>query len=242
MAIGRGGKLALIKPDDSGYLSDESDFYGKSYAPRRKTRLMVSGDEAAIQELEYRAGRFGATEWWEGKTSSLTEIANSNMSTAVETASATLYNPYEGSTCGRQLGETVDEFLTRLPPATTRVSVTSPWIFIANPFRKAPSKEREHNAQEQLLDEAPPEEDSDLTKFMVLAGNLLEELSVIQQGIEMSMAGRVKSQITKAVNVEKDKIVRKILDTATEMHVTSGKVRIPFEVLLDVTTNIRNSG
>ena len=144
----------------------------------------------------------------------------------------TLYNSYEGSpyqNCARQLGETVEEFLSRLPPATTRVSTEPwrPWVFIANPFRKAPARKRELGVDKKPLDEGPPEEGSKVAKFEVLGGNLLEELKGIRQGIQMTIAGRDKNQIMQAVNVEKNNIVRKILDTATELHVTSGKARIP---------------
>lgn len=148
------------------------------------------------------------------------------MSTAMEKKEATLYNPYEGQRrSARQLGETVEEFLQRLPPATTQVSPLTPWIFIANPYRKAPTRSGEEDVQGGITDEGPPEEDSDWAKFVVLAGNLLEELTGIRHDIEKKKAGKAKATITRAVNIEKDKIVRKILDTATELRCTSGKVR-----------------
>lgn len=146
------------------------------------------------------------------------------MSASMERVTATLYNPYEGSNCGRQLGETVEEFLTRLPPATTRVSPTTPWIYIANPFRKAPTRKRDKNAEGDLAEEGPPSEDSDWAQFVVLGGNLLEELTGIRHAVEKQKTGDAKGRTTKAFNVEKDKTVSKILDKATELHCTSGKV------------------
>jgi hypothetical protein len=242
MAIGRGAKLVLPQQDDYGYLSDESEFYGKSlssHCSSHRHEADQSGDVATVQELEDRAGTFDAAGWWENRPSSLTEMANSGIETATAKATAKLYNPYEGQSCGRQLGETVEEFLARLPPATTRVSDETPWIFIANPFRKAPAQEAEQNKKE-LGEEGPPAEDSLWAQFVVTGGKLLEELTGIRHGIEISMAGRAKSHITKVVNIEKDKIVRKILDTAAELHCTSGKVHILQTSGLPLLT--RNSG
>ncbi|KAL2279108.1 hypothetical protein FJTKL_13681 [Diaporthe vaccinii] len=44
------------------------------------------------------------------------------------------HNAYEGVVSARQLNETVGQFLARLPPATTRVTLNCPWIYIWNPF------------------------------------------------------------------------------------------------------------
>jgi hypothetical protein len=223
MAIGRGGKG--IKHEDAGYLSDESDFYGTHCLLRyllKTTRLIKSGDEAVKQDLEQRALNFDPAEYLKHKTPSLTEIANANMENAKAMKAVTLYNPYEGQLAGRQLTETVEEFLERLPPATTQVTDPVPWIYIANPYRKAPKKE-EHE-QKGISGEAPPDEESDWAQFVVLAGNLLEELTTMRHSIEKQKAGQAKATITKAVNIQKDKIVKKLLDTAVELHCTSGKV------------------
>lgn len=177
------------------------------------------------QDLEERASTFDVEEWWEHKEISLNEIAAANIAAATESKVATLYNPYEGNPCGRQLGETVEEFLTRLPPATTQVSLQLPWIYIANPYLKAPSAIKPEHSQEEVTAEGPPDEDSDWAKFVVLAGNLLEELTGIKHEIEKKNVGKAKSTITRQLNVQKEKIVKKILEAATELHCTSGKVR-----------------
>jgi hypothetical protein len=230
MAIGIGGKL--VEQDDSVYLSDESNFYGPS-SPLEPFNLsschkhkadITSGDEATKRELEGQANDFSVTEWWTYKTPSLTQIANSNLASEIVKEAVPLYNPYEGRSCGRQLGETVAEFLQRLPPATTQPSSTIPWIFIANPFRKAPNRAREGNSP---IDEGPPDEESHWARFVVRAGRLLEELTGVRHEIEKQRAGQPKGTITKAINVQKDSIVKKIIDTAVGLRCTSGKVRIP---------------
>ena len=144
------------------------------------------------------------------------------MAVAMNKKETPLYNPYEGASCGRQLGETVEEFLARLPPATTQQTFSTPWIYIANPFRKSPARVLEGGIKPE--EEGPPGEDSDWAQFVVLANNLLEELMGIRHDIEKKNAAQTQAQIMRAVNVQKDMIVRKILDTAVELHCTSGKV------------------
>ncbi len=176
------------------------------------------------QDLEERASTFDVEDWWKHRELSLNEMAAANTVSATASKAVTLYNPYEGNPCGRQLGETVEEFLTRLPPATTRASLQLPWIYIANPYRKAPSAIKSEANKEEVTAEGPPEEASDWAKFAVLAGNLLEELMGIKREIEKKNVGKAKSTITRQFNIQKEKIVKKILDTATELHCTSGKV------------------
>jgi hypothetical protein len=120
------------------------------------TRLTESGDEAVQQDMEDRANSFDPAEWWKHKIPSLTETAITGAANAVNQEVATLYNPYEGNEpCGRQLGESVDEFLERLPPATTPMSEDRSWIYVANPFRKAKKPKDEGE-----LAEAPPDDES----------------------------------------------------------------------------------
>jgi hypothetical protein len=237
MAIGGGGKDLLGEDIDveaeaeACYLSDESDFYGtlsnSSFFPSTlsSTRLTIqSGDEAVKQDFEDRAGAFSVAAWWKHRISSLTDIANFNTARDVDKQTAVLYNPYEGVFCGRQLNEEVEEFLERLPPATTPVSGLIPWIFIANPYRKAPKVLKVEKGQEDLNYEGPPDADSDWARFVVLGGSLLNELTNTRHDIEKKMAGATKSAVTKTVNVQKDMIVKKLLDTAVDCHCTSGKV------------------
>lgn len=189
------------------------------------------GDEAVKQGLENRARDFSPGEWWAKKQLSPTEIADSNVKSAVELKTVTLYNPYEGQACGRQLGETVEEFLQRLPPSTTASSTSLtaggggiPWIFIANPFRKPPRIRSEYK-QHELANEGPPDDDSDWARYVVRGGTILAELASIKHETEKEMAGQTKATITRAINAQKEAIVQKLLDTAVELHCTSGKVR-----------------
>ena len=192
---------------------------------QQKTRLteLRVGDEATKRDLEQRALSFDPEEFLKHKTPSLTEVANVNMQSGNAGNAATLYNAYEGNFAGRQLTETVDDFLERLPPATTQATDLVRWIYIWNPYQKA-SKREEHDHKE-VTGEAPPDEESDWAQLVVLGGNLLAELTTIQNTIEKQKAGQAKATITKTVNIQKDKIVKKLLETAVELHCTSGKVK-----------------
>jgi hypothetical protein len=189
--------------------------------PSQKASNLKSGDEAVKQDFEHRASSFSISEWLENKIKSPTEMAESNRKGAISAKAVTLYNPYEGQFCGRQLGESVEDFLQRLPPQITTVSDLIPWIFIANPFQKAPKLEKD---QQAIKGEGPLDEDSDWAQFVILGNNLLEELTRVRHDIEQKKAGQAKISITKAVNVQRDVMVKKLLDTAIELHCTTGKV------------------
>ncbi|TVY86021.1 UPF0696 protein-like protein [Lachnellula willkommii] len=216
-------EVKVVEQEEMAYLSDDSSFYGTALATplfqAHKADTVTSGDEAVQQDLEERASSFNPAEWWEHMTPSLTETASANLASATVAKAPKLYNPYEGNPCGRQLAESVDEFLHRLPPASTPASSRYPWIFIANPYRKAPKPNNEGE-----LAEGPPDDDSQWARFVVEGGNLLEELLVLKNKIEKEKAGSTKATVTKALNVQRNIIVEKLLDIAVEMHCTSGKV------------------
>jgi len=217
MGTGRGGDLR--GQEDLGYLSDESDFYG---------------DEATKQALEGRVYSFDVEKWWKQKSPSLLEVADSNVEAETEKKSAVLFNSYEGLPFARQLNETVEELLQRLPPATTRISESIQWIYVWNPYKKRLGYRDNEDSQMTLDEDGQPKDEEDRARCQILGENLLEELSHIKSEIERHKAGNARFAVTQAFNVEKETIVRKILDTATKTHCTSGKVRrgtlrTPFE-------------
>ncbi|RDL33826.1 DUF1917-domain-containing protein [Venustampulla echinocandica] len=208
MAMKGGGHAFKQEDLDAAYLSDESDFYG---------------DETMRQDFEERANNFNPEEWWKHKVPSLMEIAELNIETAKLQQTATLYNYYQGTPGGRQLEETVAEFLRRLPPAATPLSEQLPWIRICNPYRKVPKQAEQRTVGNDLTAEGPPDEESEWARFVVQGQRLLEKLLVVKNEIEERKLRQAKSTITKAANAEKNKIVKEILDTAAKLHCTSGK-------------------
>ncbi|KAM0180248.1 hypothetical protein ACHAPF_002417 [Botrytis cinerea] len=150
--------------DNEGYLSDESDFYGN---PETK---------AAFED---RAADFDDTAYWKSHQPTLTEKADANVAQALANpeSKATLYNPYAGQACAWQLDESIESFLQRLPPRTTEITPSTPWIFVTNPFRKAPKGIA-------VNDEAPPGENTDWARCVTEGNRLLDELITLRNTIE----------------------------------------------------------
>ncbi|TEY42349.1 hypothetical protein BOTCAL_0393g00080 [Botryotinia calthae] len=150
--------------DNEGYLSDESDFYGN---PETKA------------SFEDRAADFDHTAYWKSHQPTLTEKADANVAQALANpeSKATLYNPYAGQVCAWQLDESIESFLQRIPPRTTEVTPSTPWIFVTNPFRKAPKGIA-------VNDEAPPGENTDWAKCVTEGNRLLDELITLRNTIE----------------------------------------------------------
>lgn len=91
-----------------------------------RPKLTNPGDEATRSDLEEQAASFSVSEYWKSHVPSVTEIALSSLAASESFKSVKLYNYYEGLRSARQLSETVDEFLSRLPPATTPQGIQVP--------------------------------------------------------------------------------------------------------------------
>ncbi|KAI4211999.1 MAG: hypothetical protein LQ349_009382 [Xanthoria aureola] len=177
-----------------GYLSSDSSFYG---------------DAEDRAQLEEKASSFDPTTYWENHSHLLPVIAaaaRANLEAASSSSpSKPLYNPYEGSICGRQLNEPVENFLKRLPPLTTAASSQYPWIFIANPHATSRPTDR------------------DQTGFTKLAEELLEAFSHKKSEIETSMAGKAKGSVTRKLTPLRKALENDLLAAAKKKHCTSGK-------------------
>ena len=167
-----------------------------------KTKL---GDKNLRSELENRAATFDTSVYWSTHNSELSVIAAATKAQASDSAPASkkLYNPYEGDSAGRQLSETVDAFLLRLPPLTTLG--TGQWIYIADPRSKS-----------RPLDE-------DRRGLMGRGGEILEDFEATRAGIEASMAGKPKSAIGKKMTPLRKKLQADLYAAARETGCTSGK-------------------
>lgn len=176
------------------------------------------------EELEARMNAFDVRAWWQSKLPSLTEQAWANMAKKTVPDKATLHNPYEGTRSARQLNERVDEFLERLPPATTKSSDVGTWIYIANPFISRRRKGPVQSIEAMAAGEDPAEDGDDKSQFVVLGGNLLEELSGAKFMIEREMSGQPALKMAKAISKEKDETVKKIKELAMDLKLLSGKV------------------
>ncbi|KAL9000788.1 MAG: hypothetical protein Q9169_000542 [Polycauliona sp. 2 TL-2023] len=179
---------------EDGYLSSDSSFYGEA-------------DDRA--RLEEKSSRFDPTNYWHNHPH-LHPVVAAAARAELEAASSSptnkpLYNPYEGSICGRQLNEPVEDFLKRLPPLTTAVSIQCPWIFIANPH--ATSRPTDRNQ-------------ADFTK---VAEELLDAFSKEKSKIETAMAGKAKGSVTRKLTPLRKALEKDLLTAAKEKRCTSGK-------------------
>ncbi|KAL8833450.1 MAG: hypothetical protein Q9170_004259 [Blastenia crenularia] len=179
--------------DQGGYISSDSSFYGDA-------------DDRA--RLEEEAQQYDPTSYWANHPYLIPVIAAASRAKAQASSSSPskpLYNLYEGQSCGRQLNESVEEFLKRLPPLTTRVSLSCPWIYIANPHASSRPT------------------DYDQGGFMEAAEELLAEFTSKKNDIEKSMAGKAKASITRKLTPLRKALEENILAKAKENHFTSGK-------------------
>ncbi|KAI9745997.1 MAG: hypothetical protein M1818_000678 [Claussenomyces sp. TS43310] len=189
------------------YLSDDSSFYG---------------DHDITSTLESRAESMDVEGFWKEKKPSLMEIAEANRIKRSGIHAMSLYNPYEGSVFGRQLDESVDDFLKRLPPATNQVSDTIPWIRIANPYTTRESLSPDASAN-NAGEEAPQEESSRWASFVTTGNIVLRHLAQARKNYEVEFASQPAMRRTRALNSERDQAVKKIQELAAEKHCVAGK-------------------
>lgn len=123
-----------------------------------------------------------------------------------------------------QLTETLDQFLTRLPPATTDQSDETPWIFVCNPYVSREGKHEESGAFiKGNEDEAPAEKDSQLRFVVQGAMERLDLLADLKRKVESS--GKSTAFVNRELLQEKKQAVSDILALAHAGKVRSGKVR-----------------
>lgn len=138
---------------------------------------------------------------------------------AAATKAPKLHNPYEGQVSAKQLSETMADFLSRLPPATTDVTPDIPWIYVANPFIP-----REGGGG---VEEAPAESGAQLNTFIEGGGERLELfgdlLRTMDEKKRAGGTGRVSTAMSRQVTAEREGCVNDILMLARVMKVRTGK-------------------
>ncbi|KAI2602956.1 DUF1917-domain-containing protein [Hypoxylon fragiforme] len=128
--------------------SDDSDFYG---------------DDDTMADLKARVKELDVKEWWGEYENLNTPLKLQARKEATVVDRSQLHNPYAGLEYAWQLTETIEEFVVRVPPATTDVTPESRWIWVCNPYIRRKSK---REASNQMIrggeDEAPEEQGADL--------------------------------------------------------------------------------
>lgn len=194
------------------------------------------GDEEEITDLESRVAAFDPSNYWrERETLTMAMPYIKAESTSPSPMPATqLHNPYEGkAACAKQLYESIEGFLSRLPPATTDVDPAVPWIYVANPFIPF---------QDRGGEEAPVEFGADLEKFTAGGEKRLEMCSDFVRALEARAAigggSRIrgapsKAKTTREVAKERAECVDDILMLAKLLKVRTGKVSLRWVPLLE---------
>jgi hypothetical protein len=118
-----------------------------------------------------------------------------------------LCNPLEGRPDAWQLGESVDEFIKRLPPFTTSIYIY-PWIWAHNPHRNPRDKSP-----------SPRVEDFTSRGMWLLKQSLQMRRDIQQEGFRGP-----KAVMNKHLSEESKALQQRIADLANETHVLSGKV------------------
>ncbi|OBT65692.1 hypothetical protein VE03_03380 [Pseudogymnoascus sp. 23342-1-I1] len=122
-----------------------------------------------------------------------------------------LSDRFRGQWFGRQLSETVDEFLQRLPPATTGGSEELQWIWISNPYLPLSSTDEGSGSSSKL-------------SIMCLQGaNMLNELEDVISHMRQKPPRQPAAMASRDISIARDKTVMDILNLAVQMEVTSGK-------------------
>ncbi|KAI1428935.1 hypothetical protein F5Y12DRAFT_710486 [Xylaria sp. FL1777] len=185
--------------------SDGSDFYG--------------GDDLAA-DLERKVERFDVNKWWQDHEALETPLKLQARGTSENMSH--LHNPYAGHKYAWQLTESVDAFLSRLPPATTEDTPGHSWIWIYNPYIKRKSR---NEAENQRIrggeDEAPEDEGADLATLMQAGEERLHFASSFIQ--EFRQPGQSKALIIRETKKAGMDAARDILELAKGLRVTCGK-------------------
>lgn len=178
------------------------------------------GDEVSTSRLDERIRAFDVQTW--------IHQHQKNLGQPIRTKGAVLdgshlHNPYSGVPYAWQLTETVDDFLHRLPPATTDQTEDTPWIFICNPY--IPRVHKHQGEGQSSLgneDEAPEEEGSQI--LLVEQGGR-ERLELACSFIEgLKKTNKRESTIERDVRKERKQAVDDILTLAHAARVRAGKV------------------
>lgn len=152
-----------------------------------------------------------------------------------------LHNPYAGVPYAWQLTESVDDFLTRLPPVTTDQTLETPWIYICSPYLPGVAKPESQN-QRSLgnEDEGPEQEGSKLD--VVIAGGM-ERLDLLGTFFrDIPKFGKATATTESEKNKERSQAIVDILHLAHVGQVRAGKVSFTVHINISAIDRISVSG
>lgn len=176
-----------------------------------------------IEELHDRVRNFDLESWQQGR-----QTAGSGCQIlrhrSVAPNAPELHNPYAGVSYAWQLFETVEDFLNRLPPATTEATPERPWIYICNPtIRRKPKHEAQNQSSRGNEDEAPEDEGTQLATLIEGGTERLHLLRLLMEAVRNTEQS--SSTMRREISEAKRHAVSNILSLAHACRVKAGKVR-----------------
>lgn len=180
---------------------------------------MIQGGEDEKERLETLVDNFIGESFWQKRNRNPDHIARLTRR-AREMSSSDLHNIYQGRPDSWQLGESVADFLRRLPPLATPESF-SPWIWVANPY--ANGRDRSSRAQNVVGE-------------LTIRGKKLLEESLLERDNIRKANSQSKGKANRLLNQESENLNERITQLAVELNVLSGKVRFSTIEFLDTLT------
>ncbi|EHY55364.1 hypothetical protein HRR83_008810 [Exophiala dermatitidis] len=132
-------------------------------------------------------------------------------------------NFHEGRWAAKQLSESIEDFLARLPPSTTTLSTAKgPWIWIANPY---PRKHKTSNGAGSTKARGDSEtgDTGDIPTFKQLGSRLLDAYRSRKSSLESQHPEKPPGSITRMLAPDRVTLESSILELAKSHRVTSGK-------------------
>ncbi|ORY67087.1 uncharacterized protein BCR38DRAFT_455952 [Pseudomassariella vexata] len=189
------------------YSDSDSDFYG---------------DDDLVADLELRTSKFDTNSWWLRQQAYPTPLRLQAQKQQQAKQTTRLHNPYADVPYAWQLSETVDDFLQRLPPATTDEIPGNSWIWICNPYiERKPKNEAQNQNIRGCEDEGPEEEGTNLARF--IEGGM-ERLHFVSQFVDQfKQSCKSKMVLTRETNKAGNDAAHAILNLAQALRVRCGK-------------------
>jgi hypothetical protein len=170
-------------------------------------RLMYqTGDEDEKEHMEQLVDDMVAHLRGTPDKASITAIAVKNLRDEAknETKRPKMTNALEGRKEARQLSETAEAFVKRVPPSVATQLEYGPWLWAYNPFGTR---------------EGTP----DVATYKQEAGRILESLSAKRAELEDAMKGKAAGAITRRYNPFKAEAEKALVECARKNNVLSGK-------------------
>ena len=125
-----------------------------------------------------------------------------------------LRDPFKNDSSGRNLSETVDDFLKRLPPTDPSSAVVGPWLWIVNP-------EPNHKGKDSDREDA---DRGASAEWGARCKALLDDYQAEEAKINKTMEGKALASITRKLTPQRKKLREDLLRASEEERCVCGKV------------------